>query len=75
MNTHPDPHPSRPQGRIVFILRLWTHGRDQPEWIVEIQDVQTGEIAHLQRLDALPDWLKQKTDQVVEPFKGKKAHQ
>jgi hypothetical protein len=59
--------PRRFEKRKVFILRLWARGKDEPVWIGEVQDVQTGETVHVQGLEALFDLLKQKTDQAVEP--------
>jgi hypothetical protein len=53
--------------RIVFILRLWARGRNEPVWIGEVQDVSTGETIHVHGLEALFDWLKQKTFQTLEP--------
>jgi hypothetical protein len=53
--------------RKVFILRLWARGKDESVWVCEIQDVSTGETVHAQNLQALFDWLKQKTSQVAEP--------
>jgi len=51
----------------VLILCLWARGRDEPEWIGKVQDVQAGETVHVQGLEALFDLLKQKTIQAVEP--------
>jgi len=62
---------SRPKPRIekrkVFILRIWPHGRDELEWVGEVQEVSTGETVHMQSLEALFYWLKQKTSQAIEP--------
>jgi hypothetical protein len=60
----PTPHADK---RKVFILPLWARGKDEPVWIGEVQDVQTGETVHVQGLEALFDLLKQKTNQAVEP--------
>ncbi len=51
--------------RIVFILRLWSRGRDAPVWIGEVKDVSTGEMVHTQNLQELFDYLKQKTEQML----------
>ena len=59
----PTPHADK---RKVFILPLWARGKDEPVWIGEVQDVSTGEITHVHSLEALFDWLKQKTSQVLE---------
>jgi len=53
----------RTKKRLTFILRLWEHGQDQPVWIGEVQDVTTGEVTHVQCLEALFDLLRQKTAQ------------
>jgi hypothetical protein len=58
---------------MVIILRLWVHGYDQPEWIAEVQDVQTGTTAHVQGLDALFDLLKQKAIRLLESPKEKRS--
>jgi hypothetical protein len=63
MNPKSDHPSSRPKGRMVFILRLWVHEHEQPEWIAEVQDIQTGTTTHFNGLDGLFDWLKQKTAQ------------
>lgn len=49
--------------RKVFILRLWSRGRDAPVWIGEVKDVSTGETVHTQSLQELFDYLKQITEQ------------
>jgi hypothetical protein len=59
--------------RQVFILRLWARGKDKPVWIGEVQDISTGEAIHTQSLEALFDWLRQKTSQDLEsPVKKEK---
>jgi len=63
----PPPHHEK---RSVFILRLWSRRHDGEEWIGEVQDVRTGEKAHVQGLKALFDWLKQKTAPDPEPPNG-----
>ena len=57
----------RTEKRRIFILRLWVRGKDEPVWIGEVQDVQTGETVHVKGLEALFDWLKQKTAQTLDP--------
>lgn len=66
MGTLSDLPPRRSEKRKVFILPLWARGKDEPVWIGEVQDVSTGEVAHMHSLEALFDWLKQKTSQVLE---------
>ncbi len=56
----------RNKKRLTFVLHLWARGKDEPVWIGEVQDVSTGEITHLQGLEALHDWLKQKTAQTLD---------
>lgn len=56
------PQKLRIDERKVFILRIWPHGREEQEWLGEIQEVSTGETIHVQNLEALYDWLKQKID-------------
>jgi hypothetical protein len=58
MISRPKPHIDK---RKVFILRIWPHGRDELDWVGEVQEVSTGEIVHLQSLEALFAWLRQKT--------------
>ena len=58
--------PPRNKKRLTFVLRLWARGKDEPVWIGEVQDVSTGEVTHVQDLEALFDWLKQKTAQTLE---------
>jgi len=58
--------PPRTKRRLIFVLRLWVRGKDEPLWIGEVQDVQTGETVHVQGLEALFDWLKQKTAQTLD---------
>ena len=58
--------PPRTKRRLIFILRLWARGKDEPVWIGEVQYVSTGEVTHLQGLEALFDWLKQKTVQTLD---------
>jgi hypothetical protein len=58
--------PSRTKKRLTFVLRLWARGKDEPVWIGEVQDVSTGEVTHVQGLEALFDWLKQKTAQTLD---------
>jgi hypothetical protein len=48
--------------RRTFILHLWVREGDESEWIGEIQDVQTGELAPVKGGVALSDWLKQKLE-------------
>jgi hypothetical protein len=60
---NPSPHPKR---RVTLVLRLWAHGQVEPVWIGEVQDVSTGEVTHVQGLEALFDWLRQKTAQSLE---------
>jgi hypothetical protein len=55
--------PHHYQKRLVFILRIWPHGSDGQEWIGEVQDIATGETIHTQNLEALFEWLKQRTEQ------------
>jgi hypothetical protein len=50
------PHQSIPYGREAFILRLWRH-RPQSDWIIEIQNVRTGEVTHLLGLEGIPEIL------------------
>jgi len=52
---------SRAEKRIVLVLRLWAHEQNKPVWIGDIQDVSTGETIHVQSLEALFGWLKQRT--------------
>ena len=63
--------PARPKPssgkRKVFILRIWPHGRDELEWVGEIQEVSSGETVHVHNLEALFDWLRQRTSQGTEP--------
>jgi hypothetical protein len=59
----PPPH----KRRIVFILRQWACGCDEPVWIGEVQDVPTGETIHVQGLEALFELLRQKINQRSEP--------
>jgi hypothetical protein len=66
MATLPNLPPHRSDKRKVFILRLWEHGHDEPVWIGEVQDVSTGEVTHVQGLEALFDCLRQKTTQTLE---------
>jgi subtilisin-like proprotein convertase family protein len=54
MTTHPE---ETSQNRKVFILRLWPKP-SQGSWIIEIQDVNTGRIIHLNDLEALADSLR-----------------
>jgi len=63
MPTRPRP---RSEKRKVFILRIWPHGRDEMEWVSEIQEVSTGVTAHVYSLEALFDWLKEKTTQTLD---------
>jgi len=58
--------PPRTKRRLIFILRLWARGKDEPVWIGEVQYVSTGEVTHVQDLQALFDWLKQKTAQTLD---------
>ena len=58
------PHTAK---RKVFILRIWPHGRDEQEWVGEIQEISTGETVHVQNLEAMFNWLKQKTVQDPHP--------
>lgn len=51
--------------RKVFILRLWSRGRDEPIWIGEVKDVSTGETIHTQSLQELFDYLTLKTEQIL----------
>jgi hypothetical protein len=60
------------KNRIVLFLRLWAHGQNEPIWIGEVQDIATGETIHTQNLEALFDWLRQKTSQALESS-GKKV--
>ncbi len=46
--------PSGP--RKVFILRVWKPPQ-LDNWVVELQDVRTGQVLHLRSLDDLPDSL------------------
>ena len=64
MTSHPKP---RLDKRKVFILRIWPHGSDEQEWVGEAQEVSTGEIVHVHNLEALFEWLKQKTTQNPHP--------
>ena len=57
----------RSDKRKVFILRIWPHGREELEWVGEIQEVSTGETVHVHNLEALFDWLRRRTSQVIEP--------
>jgi hypothetical protein len=66
MSTLSDLPPRRSEKRKVFILRLWARGKDEPVWVGEVQDVSTGETTRMHSLEALYDWLKQKTSQVIE---------
>jgi hypothetical protein len=50
--------------RKVFILHLWSRGRDAPIWIGEVKDVSTGEMVHTQSLQELFDYLTLKTEQM-----------
>jgi hypothetical protein len=63
MPNNPNPHLDKRQ---VFILRLWARGKDAPVWIAEIQEISTGKITHVQGLEALFDWLKEKTAQTLD---------
>ena len=54
MKTHPE---ETPQERKVFILRLWPKP-SQGLWIIEVQNVNTGHIIHLNDLEALADSLR-----------------
>ncbi|RPI32595.1 MAG: hypothetical protein EHM70_08530 [Chloroflexota bacterium] len=62
---------TRPIRRKVFMLRMWQHGRNLPDWVSEIQDVTNGEVTHLHGLDALFEYLRQKTAQVLEAPRNK----
>lgn len=57
---------SRPGKRKIFILRIWPHGRDELEWVGEIQEVSTGETVYVHSLEDLFAWLRQKTAQALE---------
>jgi hypothetical protein len=63
MSTQSNLPTHRVEKRKVFILRIWPHGRDELEWVGEVQDVSTGETVHTQNLEALFDLLRQKTTQ------------
>jgi hypothetical protein len=67
MGTQSDISPPRKKNRISLFLRLWEHGRDEPVWIGEIQDVASGETIHIQNLEALFDWLRQRTGTPMHP--------
>ncbi len=43
----------KPLPREAFVLRLWKNA-PHAAWIIEIQNVKTGEITHLQDLQAIP---------------------
>ncbi len=53
----------RMKKRYLFVLRIWEHGHKEPVWIGEVLDVATGEKFHMNTLEALFDWLRQKTIQ------------
>jgi hypothetical protein len=63
MNTPANIPPPRTKRHLVYVLRLWAHGRDKPDWIGEVQDIQSGDTVYVQGLEALFNFLKQKTDQ------------
>jgi hypothetical protein len=69
--TLPDLLPHRFEKRKVFILRLWEHRCDGPVWIGEIYDIATSETVHTPNLEALFDWLRKKTSQVLESSANK----
>jgi hypothetical protein len=43
----------KPLPREAFVLRIWKNA-PHAAWIIEIQNVKTGEITHLQDLQAIP---------------------
>jgi hypothetical protein len=67
MGTQSDIPPHRKKNRISLFLRLWEHGRDEPVWIGEVQDISTGETVHVHSLEALFDWLRQRTGKTMHP--------
>ena len=73
MRAIPDLQKRTDDKRKVFILRLWEHGREEPVWIGEIQDIATGETIHTSNLEALFDWLRQKTAS-IQPLSTGKAN-
>ena len=66
MSPRSDLPPAHAHRRLTFVLRLWAHGREQPVWIGEVQELSTGEVTHVQGLEALFDWLRQRTAQTPE---------
>jgi hypothetical protein len=60
----------RKNNRLSLFVRLWEHGRDEPVWIGEVQDVASGETVHVQSLEALFDWLRQRTGTPMQPAEG-----
>jgi len=52
MNSRTDLSPNR----VILILRLWRNA-PHSQWIVEIQNVKTGEITHLSGLDAIAGYI------------------
>jgi hypothetical protein len=63
MNTPTSTPTSRTKKRYTFLMHLWPHGQDSQEWVCEVHEVSTGETAHVHSLEALLEWLKQKTSQ------------
>jgi len=43
--------------REVFILRLWPKS-PQGIWIIEIQNIKTGEVIHLSEIEAIAGYLR-----------------
>ncbi len=60
MNTPTSTPTSRTKKRYTFLMHLWPHGQDGQEWVCEVTEVSTGEMVHLNSLEALLEWLKQK---------------
>jgi len=44
--------------REIFVLRLWRKTPPSP-WIVEIQNVKTGEVTHLSGLEAIARYIEE----------------
>jgi hypothetical protein len=61
------PHPTSPTRREIFILRVWQKASPD-DWIVEIQNVKTGEVIHLHGLEAISGCIR---GQVQETSKDK----
>jgi len=57
------------QKREVFILRLWPKS-PQGIWIIEIQNIKTGQVIHLSELEAIAGYLRNELQQPDYPQKS-----